>query len=1069
MLTTIHITVRNRVPTITAGEDVISHNSDYAAEYEFDEEWQDKVKTVYFVCEDGSYQAVVMDGNSCDVPMMAGEHRRIFVGVQEGTSVKPGKLKTTRPCCLKVKDSIADYLGQPIPDPTPDVYEQIIAMLNNLTTPTWDAVQNKPFSTLGNGLEVDENGVLSVPEGGSADNVRIIDATDAIWENGEHPLNMTTEEYQNILEWYRNQQSGVAKNILLNIDNRLVFQLVYIDGVGMTFIYSNSGYNRYIKVSRRSNEVIATTSDIAGLTKSLMEASYLCNTGHKDDIIALFNMTTVGVIRGAGDSVPDNGKSIRYPALVFFGDEISYGNTYATLIDRNGVMWSIYIRLGSGVIKLGEKTDYVTNAALTDILQGYARQENLVEFSEGVANSLDQKLDKNQGADNAGKILGVGEDGIVVPQDKPTGGSVTVDDALSSTSKNPVQNMVVTAALAEKITAPTTAAVGQIIKVKSVDSAGKPTEWEAADMPSGGSVTDEQVNTAVSAWLTEHPEATTTVADGSITPEKLADADYLWQIFNPSEFLAGVTNATINTNTGAVNPYNDTRYRVSPFIAADFDTYAVRIPYAEVGLNKNYDRIGTLCCYDADYAFLGVATTPEWNDDGKTWNATFTTVEGTKYIRFSANGVNIASAWTEGYIESIVICKGGVIYPYYFVGKIAIWDKISIADSARDNTIDGKKLLDNSIEGVKFKDLSVTKDKIAEVSPEVIYGCDFKNLFDKELYDLAGRVTTHYIRGGWLNSSGALSDAVNALGSWVTLFIPCYPNTTYALYAFNDAGETTTSYFRNYISYRDKTSKKVIEAVAVGEAVITPPADTYYICVTLTVNDQALQQKIINRMMLVKANEVLTSYYPYMVRPHWLKTDNFADGTQIICYGDSLTQNKYPSKLASLLGVLVTDAGVGGNTIAQIYNRVGNYGTNYSIVTLMVGTNDNGGQTSCPLGTIDDEAATDDNATDTSTSYVSRLKRLINKIKITHPGVTYVIMPPFEHTWSNFSGLADVMRQVAELYSIPFLDIFHLCGFRGTDTTDAALYLSDGTHENDLGAQRIAELLAGFIKQLKGA
>lgn len=32
----------------------------------------------------------------------------------------------------------------------------------------------------------------------------------------------------------------------------------------------------------------------------------------------------------------------------------------------------------------------------------------------------EKKLDKNQGTTNAGKILGVGEDGIVVPQDKPT-------------------------------------------------------------------------------------------------------------------------------------------------------------------------------------------------------------------------------------------------------------------------------------------------------------------------------------------------------------------------------------------------------------------------------------------------------------------------------------------------------------------------------------------------------------------------------------------------------------------------------------------------------------------------
>lgn len=132
MLTTIHITVHDRVPTITAGEDVISHNSDYVAEFEFDEEWQDKVKTVYFVCEDGSYQAVVMSGNSCDVPMLDGEHRRIFVGVQAGAAKKPSVLKTTRPCCLKVRDSIADLLGQPIPDPTPDVYQQIMALLEDI-------------------------------------------------------------------------------------------------------------------------------------------------------------------------------------------------------------------------------------------------------------------------------------------------------------------------------------------------------------------------------------------------------------------------------------------------------------------------------------------------------------------------------------------------------------------------------------------------------------------------------------------------------------------------------------------------------------------------------------------------------------------------------------------------------------------------------------------------------------------------------------------------------------------------------------------------------------------------
>lgn len=183
MLTTIHITVRDRVPTITAGEDVISHNSDYVAEFEFDEEWQDKVKTVYFVCEDGSYQAVVMSGNSCGVPMLDGEHRRIFVGVQAGAAKKPSVLKTTRPCCLKVRDSIADLLGQPIPDPTPDVYQQIMALLEDIkqgeVSPEdiQKAVDNylteNPISvdiaTVGKNLSITEDGVLSVDTTDSAE------------------------------------------------------------------------------------------------------------------------------------------------------------------------------------------------------------------------------------------------------------------------------------------------------------------------------------------------------------------------------------------------------------------------------------------------------------------------------------------------------------------------------------------------------------------------------------------------------------------------------------------------------------------------------------------------------------------------------------------------------------------------------------------------------------------------------------------------------------------------------------------------------------------------------------
>lgn len=166
MNTNIPITVRERVPTVPEEYSVISHNTDYTVTFDFDSDWTAKYKTVYFVGESGEYTPVVMEGNTCAVPEVKGDCRYLFIGVQEGTAKKPGVLKTSRACCLKIRDSITDMIGAPIADPAPSVYEQIIAMLEKITAPTWSDVKNKPFSALGDGLSVDEAGVLSA-QGGS--------------------------------------------------------------------------------------------------------------------------------------------------------------------------------------------------------------------------------------------------------------------------------------------------------------------------------------------------------------------------------------------------------------------------------------------------------------------------------------------------------------------------------------------------------------------------------------------------------------------------------------------------------------------------------------------------------------------------------------------------------------------------------------------------------------------------------------------------------------------------------------------------------------------------------------
>ena len=252
--------------------------------------------------------------------------------------------------------------------------------------------------------------------------------------------------------------------------------------------------------------------------------------------------------------------------------------------------------------------------AVGDALQDYVSADEWYDILPQFEQAIGTKLDKNQGTANAGKILGIGADGIVVPQNKPTytlpqatadalggikadaataedtqvvrigtdgklrtkptgGSSITVDSALSSTSTNPVQNKVLTATLAGKITAPTTAAVGQIIKVKSVDSTGKPTEWEAADLPSGGG--GETWEKLVDTTLAEAVESVTYTFDNCKRIKALiapASAN--------GEFVSGWTRISINNVV-----YPSFNSRIDSYEGIYFEIDSEYPPYVQGNIN----------------------------------------------------------------------------------------------------------------------------------------------------------------------------------------------------------------------------------------------------------------------------------------------------------------------------------------------------------------------------------------------------------------------------------------------------------------------------------------------------
>ena len=83
----IAITVNNKIPT-SAVRQIVCDNSDYTLRFDFDGQWDEGPKTVYFVLQGvGALSPAVTDGDACPLPpirLSDGVSRQLAVGVQQG-------------------------------------------------------------------------------------------------------------------------------------------------------------------------------------------------------------------------------------------------------------------------------------------------------------------------------------------------------------------------------------------------------------------------------------------------------------------------------------------------------------------------------------------------------------------------------------------------------------------------------------------------------------------------------------------------------------------------------------------------------------------------------------------------------------------------------------------------------------------------------------------------------------------------------------------------------------------------------------------------------------------------
>ena len=209
------------------------------------------------------------------------------------------------------------------------------------------------------------------------------------------------------------------------------------------------------------------------------------------------------------------------------------------------------------------------------------------------------------------------------------------------------------------------------------------------------------------------------------------------------------------------------------------------------------------------------------------------------------------------------------------------------------------------------------------------------------------------------------------------------------------------------------------------------------------------------------------------------------NGKKVNFLGDSITQGigvsapdkKYVEVFARKYGVaLARNYGISGTRIARQINptdanpsfdknycdRVCEMDPDADIVVVFGGTNDFG-HGDAPFGCFSDR---------TPETFYGACHTLCTSIIERFPEAEIVIMTPLHRAIEdreNRPSLCEfvkAIREVAEFYSIPVLDLYKNAGIQPMLEVNKTKYAPDGLHPNDAGAERIADRLGAFLKTL---
>lgn len=213
-------------------------------------------------------------------------------------------------------------------------------------------------------------------------------------------------------------------------------------------------------------------------------------------------------------------------------------------------------------------------------------------------------------------------------------------------------------------------------------------------------------------------------------------------------------------------------------------------------------------------------------------------------------------------------------------------------------------------------------------------------------------------------------------------------------------------------------------------------------------------------------------------------------GKKINFLGDSITEgvgascpeNNYVSVFGRLSGAEVRNYGIGGTRIARqttpsdekrwdldFVMRADEMVDDADIIVIFGGTNDYG-HGDAALGSFESR--------DVHTFY-GALHTLCQKLINKYPKADIVFMTPLHRVCENneinsmgvrnqapLSRYVDIIKEVTRYYAIPTLDLYSVSGLQPEVEVLKELYMPDGLHPSDAGAEKIAKRLLAFLKTL---